>query len=277
MELYIHEARMHGAEIVPPCVNNSPALCTIKNKTIYLGLGLINELEAETLHLLLMERSKNGLFKGLYDFIKRISVSVEQVCLLIRSGAFRFTGKNKKELMWEAYSLINPIKKPKITEELFDVKPTEYTLPALHDSWLDDAFDEIELFGFSLCSPFQLLKNEMPIHTLAKDLTAHINKTVEIVGYFINNKTVFTAAKKERMYFGTFLDLDGYWIDTVHFPPSAKAWPFQGPGCYLLKGRVVVEFDHMALEIQEMHRLAYLNRNDIRSLNRTDLLLHQQA
>jgi DNA polymerase-3 subunit alpha len=274
MELYIHEARMHGAEIVPPCVNNSPALCTIKNKTIYLGLGLISELEKETLELLLAERRKNGKYKSLYDFVKRVPVSVEQVCLLIRSGAFRFTEKNKKELLWEAYSLINPIKKPKLSEELFDVMPTHYTLPTLHESWVEDAFDEIELFGFPLCSPFRLLKNEIPVRTLVKDLAAHINKTVEIVGYFINNKVVFTAAKKERMYFGTFLDLEGYWIDTVHFPPSAKAWPFQGPGCYLLKGKVVVEFDHMTLEIQEMHRLAYLNRDDVGKVEKAKEIQH---
>ncbi len=274
MELYVHEARMHGAKIVPPCVNNSPALCTIKDKTIYLGIGLINELESETLHLLLTERSKNGPFKGLYDFVKRIPVSVEQVCLLIRSGSFRFTGKNKKELMWEAYSLINPIKKPKLTEELFDVKPKEYTLPVLHDSWLDDAFDEIELFGFSLCSPFNLLKNDLPIHTTAKDLATHVGKVAEIVGYLVNTKTVSTV-RGDRMNFGTFIDIDGYWIDTVHFPPSIKSSPFKGPGCYLLKGKVSIEFDHLSLEVHEMHRLDYMNRDDGGTLNRTDLLLHQ--
>ena len=126
MELYIHEARMHGATIVPPCVNNSPALCTIKENTIYLGIGLINELAAETLNMLLSERAQNGPFISLYDFVKRVPVSIEQVCLLIRTGAFRFTRKNKKELLWEAYSLINPLKKSKPVRELFDVKPKEY-------------------------------------------------------------------------------------------------------------------------------------------------------
>jgi len=216
MELYIHEARMHGAEIVPPCVNNSPALCTIKDKTVYLGISLIRELEAGTLDMLLMQRACNGPFKNLYDFVKRVPVSVEQVCLLIRSGAFRFTGKNKKELLWEAYSLINPVKKPKVAQELFDVKPKQYALPALHDSWLDDAFDEMELFGFSLCSPFRLLKNELPVRTTARDLVKYVNRTVEIVGYFVNSKTVSTI-KVQRMYFGTFIDLEGYWIDTA-FP-----------------------------------------------------------
>jgi len=271
MELYIHEARMHGATIVPPCVNNSPALCTITENTIYLGMGLINELAAETLNMLLAERRQNGLFISLYDFVKRVPVSVEQVCLLIRTGAFRFTRKNKKELLWEAYSLINPLKKSKPVRELFDVKPKEYSLPTLHDSWLDDAFDDIELFGFSLCSPFKLLKNDLPVKTVAADLTHYVDKDVEIVGYLVNTKTV-TTKNGGRMYFGTFIDLKGYWIDTVHFPPSVRVWPFRGPGCYLLKGKVTIEFDHLTLEVAEMHRLDYLNRDDAESVQKAALL-----
>lgn len=278
MELYIHEARMHGATIVPPCVNNSPALCTIKEKTIYLGLALINELEADTRDKLLEEREHNGPYKNLYDFVKRVPTSVEQLCLLIRAGAFRFTGRNKKELLWEAYSLINPVKRTKTANELFDVIPKQYSLPALANSWLDDAFDEIELFGFSLCSPFRLLKNEIPIQTLARDLPNYIGSTVEIVGYFVNRKNVTTRSKDSKqaqgkqMYFGTFLDLEGYWLDTVHFPPSAAAWPFRGPGCYLIKGKVVVEFDHLTIEVSELHRLDYMNRDDAEDVKKAELM-----
>ncbi|HTB07605.1 MAG TPA: DNA polymerase III subunit alpha, partial [Bacteroidia bacterium] len=65
MELYIHEARMHGAEIVPPCVNTSTVLCVIKEKTIYLGFGIIRALEVETIEMLLMERKRNGAYKSL--------------------------------------------------------------------------------------------------------------------------------------------------------------------------------------------------------------------
>ena len=42
-ELYIHEARMHGAKIIAPCVNESDVVCSIKQKTIFLGLQMINE------------------------------------------------------------------------------------------------------------------------------------------------------------------------------------------------------------------------------------------
>jgi hypothetical protein len=32
------------------------------------------------------------------------------------------------------------------------------------------------------------------------------------------------------MFFGTFLDRDGDFIDTVHFPPVATKFPFRGKG-----------------------------------------------
>lgn len=67
----------------------------------------------------------------------------------------------------------------------------------------------------------------------------------------------------QRMYFGTFIDLVGHWIDTVHFPPSAKKHPFRGRGCYLLKGKVTEEFDHLSLEVSEMRRLDDRNREDV--------------
>ncbi|MGZ4066994.1 MAG: DNA polymerase III subunit alpha, partial [Bacteroidia bacterium] len=260
-ELYIHEARMHGAKIVAPCVNNSSALCNIKDKTIYLGLGMINELEKGLVQKIIVERERNGPFEDLYDFVKRISVSIEQLRLLVRSGAFSFIGKNKKELLWEAHSLINPIKKSSAGNELFDITPKKYKLPELTDSWVDDAFDEIELFGFSLCSPFQLIKEKPETKLRAKDLKDNINKTVEILGYLITRKHVITS-KGQHMYFGTFLDEDGYWVDTVHFPDSASAYPFSGPGCYLLKGKVTEEFDFVSITVESMQRISTMNRDD---------------
>ena len=62
------------------------------------------------------------------------------------------------------------------------------------------------------------------------------------------------------MYFGTFIDTEGAWIDTVHFPPSARAYPFIGPGCYELKGKVVEEYDFISIEVNAMKRLSVIDR-----------------
>jgi DNA polymerase-3 subunit alpha len=58
------------------------------------------------------------------------------------------------------------------------------------------------------------------------------------------------------MYFGTFLDRDGDFIDTVHFPPIAAKYPFRGKGIYLIRGKVLEEFDCVNIEVISMVRLA---------------------
>ena len=43
---------------------------------------------------------------------------------------------------------------------------------------------------------------------------------------------------------------------------SSENSPFNGSGCYLLEGKVVVEFDFLYVEINKMERLATKNRED---------------
>jgi DNA polymerase-3 subunit alpha len=57
------------------------------------------------------------------------------------------------------------------------------------------------------------------------------------------------------MFFGNFLDRDGDFIDTVHFPPVAKRYPFRGKGIYRITGVVMEEFGCVSVEVSRMERL----------------------
>lgn len=260
-ELYIHEARLNGAEIIPPCVNNSGLLCEIKGTRIYLGFGMINELEKSMAETIVLQREKFGEYNGLYDLVKRTKISIEQLQILIRAGAFESFKKNKKELLWEAYMLINPLKTKVQHADLFDIEPETYQLPKLENTWLDDAMDEYELLGFPLCSPFKLLKDEIKNKLLSADLKQSVGKNVEIVGYLVNVKTTW-AANGEKMFFGTFLDLQGQWLDTVHFPAVAKFFTFKGPGCYRIIGKVTEEFDFICIDVTHLYHLPIWNKDE---------------
>jgi DNA polymerase III subunit alpha len=261
MEFYVHEARMHGAIIEAPCINNSQLMACIKDKTIYLGLSQLASLEATTAQQIIEERNLNGIFTSLANFVQRIVISIDQIRILIRAGAFKQLDTSKKKLLWEVHSLINPLQKKDHKNELFALEQKEFKLPQLQENWIDDAFDEIELIGFALCHPFKLLREEVHAQLRAKNLHKFINQKVEIIGYLCTVKPTSTS-KGERMCFGTFIDIDGDWIDTTHFPPSLKQYPFAGPGCYRLMGKVVNEFDHISIEIDSMYRLTTINRDD---------------
>lgn len=58
--------------------------------------------------------------------------------------------------------------------------------------------------------------------------------------------------KGEIMSFGTFLDENGDWLDTVHFPDSRNKFPFQGGGFYRIQGKVVEEFGVYSVEVTSL-------------------------
>lgn len=57
------------------------------------------------------------------------------------------------------------------------------------------------------------------------------------------------------MKFGTFIDVNGDFIDTVHFPQSLQKSPLRGNGLYLIEGKAVVDYDSPAIEV---HRCAMM-------------------
>lgn len=256
-ELYLHDARMHGATVEPPCVNKSGMECVVEGKKIYLGFFMVKELEDELVYELLKTRRK-GLFRDMEDVVNRVAVSLEQLSLLIRVGAFRFTGKSKKALLWEAHFLLGHSGKSKPVAGLFDAPVKKPAIPKLNTYRYEDAFEEMELLGFPLCDPFELLRNGLEVATAVRDFPGYLGKEIHISGYLIAIKNTRTS-RADRMYFGTFLDHEGQFIDTVHFPPVAARYPFRGRGIYRITGKVVEEFDFYSLEVMSMKKLPYID------------------
>ena len=256
-ELYVHEARMCGANIEAPCINHSTYLTNIYGDDVYIGLIHIAQLEKKTAINIVNDRQDNGPYQSLEDFVRRINVSKEQLELLIRVGAFRFTGLNKYALMWEKNAVHNPEVKYNGSGHLFGVESEEYDLPILQETKYEQAFDEIELLGFPLCSPFELLDDNINGDILTRDLKRRMHKTVRMVGYFVTRKNVTTVNRK-LMNFGTWLDREGRFFDTTHFPPSLAKYPFRGKGCYLITGKVVEDFGFPSMEVTKMEKLPYV-------------------
>lgn len=258
-EIYVHEARMHGAAIEAPCVNTSGDEAVMHGVRITLGLNMIKGLEQQVREHILQARS-NGAFTSLDDFLDRVAIALEQAVLLARMGALRFTGKSKKELLWQLHFRLGKVKTTQVEQVLFTTRRVDATLPELEHHWLEDAYDELELIGFPLCNPFELIDtSRMPQVQLveAKELHNCINQEVNIIGYKVTLKPTGTT-KGEGMFFGTFLDHAGHFIDTVHFPPAAKAYPVSGWGLFYIQGKVSEEFGAVTIEVRRIERLPLL-------------------
>lgn len=260
LEFYIHEARMQGAVIHPPCINQSNSETVLKGNHIYLGLHLIAEITIHTITAILETRQRVGEFKSLQHFNAQLNISIEQLRLLIRAGCFTFTGKSIKALLWEAHAINNHLHNSNAMATLFEKPALQFNLPQLDSVPTEEAFEQMELFGFPLSSPFQLLQHPVQHQFTAAQLPQLVNQIITIYGYLVTVKPTRTS-KGERMMFGTFIDKNGSWIDTVHFPESAAKYPFTGNGVYQLTGKVMNEYDFISIDVTYMKRLPFIDRD----------------
>lgn len=253
--LYVHQLSKTKATVHLPCVNRSLEVVSLYHLDAYLGFIGILGLETGFMALIPEERLRNGDYLHLADFVSRTNIGLEQCIILIRVGALRFTGRSKKELLWDVHSLLGPKIKRNTAPALFQTETKHYQLPELVNTKLEDAYHELELLGFPLSlSMFDLLKTSYRGEVKTDNLISYLGQTIRIIGLYVCEKTVHTKNNK-KMWFGTFLDADGNFFDTTHFPNSTPSYPFRGKGCYLIMGKVVEDFGFPSIEVIKFAKL----------------------
>ncbi len=254
-DLYIREAKRYGADIQAPDINQSQYLTSITSTTLWVGFIHVKSLEQNLAQRLIQEREKNGSFFSLYDFYKRVKPGIEQLSILIKMGAFRAFGKDKKELFWEAYYYIQNIKHE--DPGLFEIALPKFKLPDFKTLPIEDRYDELELLGFTLTSPFEMISEEMGESISATQFPLLLGKNIVIYGYLANYKTVRTKNRRQ-MAFGYFLDKDEEFFDTTLFPQVFERFPFVGKGVYRVEGKVVVEYGFHSIEVTQMRKCSVI-------------------
>ncbi|MFT3823808.1 MAG: DNA polymerase III subunit alpha [Chitinophagaceae bacterium] len=259
-ELYFLELLKCGGDIQPPCVNNSDHFTSIDDDLVYTGFIHISGLQEQLAERVIEERRAHGEYLHLQDFIERTNTGLEQLCLLISVGAFRFTGKSKKRLLWEA-NFLQKNCQPVLHDApaLFKEEPVEIELPALADDPVDDLYDEMEILGFTLRNPFDLVDDDPAKYVAARDIPKHAGKVITVLAYFITRRHAVTK-QDDQMFFGSFVDASLDWIDTVHFPDVAKRYPLHTSGFYRITGKVTEDFGVYSVAVQSMIRVGYKQR-----------------
>jgi DNA-directed DNA polymerase III PolC len=258
--VYVHEAKRSGATIQLACVNKSNYKTTIYDTDVYLGFIHIMSLQGH-LAQSIEEIRRDGPFSGLADFVSRVCPGLEQMVLLIRAGALRFTGKSKAALLWEAHMMMNS-RKQEYSKPLFSPPVKSFSLPDLEQGKLEDAYDEIELFGFPVSLTwFDMLETRFRGEIYSRQMNDYVGKKVRMVGHLVTIKYIKTI-KNDWMNFGCFIDAEGDFFDSTHFSQSLKNYPFKGSGTYLIMGKVVEEFGYPSLEVEKLARLPV--KRDIR-------------
>ena len=255
-EFYLKHLEQLGGTVELQCINHSYYLNTLVGKRLYLGLMYLKELEDRSCERILKERQHRGAFKSLTDFIDRVPLSTDQISLLIRINAFRFTNKTKHELLWQLYSYRN-LPAVKGSARLFPTDEQKFELKHIEVNPIEEVFEVWELLGFPLSLTFELLKTPLPEHPSAKALHAFENRCITLYGYLVTVKNTKTH-KGQHMQFATFLDQEGTVFDSVSFPDVARKYPCRSKGIYSCYGKVVNSFNHYSIEVISLERLDYV-------------------
>ena len=269
--VYFNELRRQGGIVHLPCVNMSEYLTSLHGKVAYIGFVHLQGLEAEFAQSIVNERITNGKYRGLADFMERLHPKMEQMTILIRSGAFLFTGKSKPTLLWEAHAYNGKMSSYRnkfhgmrglvqetqfrFSHDTFGMQNHDYQLPVMNSQPLEDAYDEMELFGFPVTLTwFDMLKTCFRGEVFAKNMLQNVGKQYRMLGKLVSLKYVKTS-KGDLMHFANFLDANGDVFDATIFPNVLKMYPFQGDGIYLMLGKIVEEFGHPSIEVQKMAKM----------------------
>jgi DNA polymerase-3 subunit alpha len=189
--------------------------------------------------------------------MKRSPIPLEQLVLIIRIGGLRDFPESRKELLWKAHLFHHKVKEKNPVPLLFEQEQKQFNLPSLTEQSMELAFEQMELLGFPLCNPFDLLKQQPSLHIMAREIHQFLGLKISTFGYLVALKHSRTS-KGDIMYFGTFIDKNGDILDTVHFPEVARRYPFYGKGIYQLTGVISEEFNYYTIEVGIMVKQVFM-------------------
>ncbi|MCK8624074.1 DNA polymerase III subunit alpha [Apilactobacillus sp. M161] len=191
-KIYFNEAKARNVKIAGPNINLSEEMFTIKNNNLVFGFRSIKGLRTDFIRFIISERSDNGKYTNLENFIRRIDKKFrkpELLELLVYSGALNDFGYNHAELL----------------------------------NAIPEFISSINLSGNSI-TLFNNLKPKVR-HFNEISLSNKLNKELEILGVYLSGHPVEQYLYLRRQYKLTFSDefpaVDSY-VNTLFFINNIK-------------------------------------------------------
>ncbi|MFC1787699.1 DNA polymerase III subunit alpha [Patescibacteria group bacterium] len=234
----VHECERMGIEVLPPDINESQKMFTyISDSTIRFGLLVIKNLGAEVIESIIEEREKEGEFKDLADFARRVhhrAFNKKSLEALIKAGALDRFGE-RKELVENIDRILMFNKGAQKEKEqnqasLFSLAPDmmdqEISLRQVEPAPMSEILSwEKELLG--------LYVSAHPYEPVEIKLSAHLTPCIKVAdcqdGVFIKCGGVVTYAKEIITKKGdpmAFVGLeDGHSkAEVIVFPKTFTQW-----------------------------------------------------
>lgn len=172
---YVTYAKEEKIPVLPPDINESSTYFDVKDGKIRFGLAALKNVGVAVVESIIEERTKNGNFKSLSDFINRMdSQALNKRCIesMILSGAFDCFGKHRSQLM-RVY--------PSIIEKTVSDKKYQATGQfSLFDTILkDDVVNEVEypnIKEYDMDTKLKLEKEVVGVYISGHPLDNYLDK-----------------------------------------------------------------------------------------------------
>lgn len=294
VSLYIEECKRLGIDILPPDINKSYRKFTVENKKIRFGLKAVKNLGNNFIEALI-ETRKDGDFKSLKDFVKRVSSKNPQAInkrgmeYLIKAGGMDSLGGNRAQYLavYEKIidsSLANLRKNIEGQFSLFDQveEKIKEDLPELKDFNKKMKLDmEKEILGIYVSGhplddyiPIMKGLNVSNTNLIFENHSENVARSsdyyVKIAGLLKNKKTLITKNKK-IMAFANLEDLYGQ-IELIIFPNL-----YERVVDKLVEGAVVIVEGHIQASEVEEAKIIVDSIRDIKEISKKKLYISTKS
>jgi DNA polymerase III alpha subunit len=213
--VYVEAIKRAGLQVYSPCVNRSGRGWVQEVAGVRTGLSAVRALTGLPVQTILQEREGAGPFLTFADFRRRVSILPSDLALLIRSGAFDWTGRARAVLLREAEAT----NQGRLHGRWQEVEPWPLDLPAefsLAAQWQQ----EWELLGFLPGPPLMPLLRAALSRGLSgsRALPDLVGKRVRLAGLVDASKEVSTDTGPLEL-----ITMEDEWgLFDVRLPPTAR-------------------------------------------------------
>lgn len=193
--MFLADAKKSGIKILPPCINHASFEFVVADGCIRYAMSACKNVGIGAVQMIVEERNKNGEFKDIFDFGKRLgtkAVNKKILESLIKVGAFDCFSENRKQLFDSVVIIIdysNSASKERESMQINLFGDSDEFNPdlAMTEDWsFDDRLQfEFENFGFFFDKhPLEQFMEKLEEKKVIFSDTAHAykNKIVKMVG-----------------------------------------------------------------------------------------------
>ncbi|MES2595589.1 MAG: error-prone DNA polymerase [Verrucomicrobiota bacterium] len=183
----VRDAKKHGLRILPVCVCQSDALCTVMDdETLRLGFQQLRSFSSAAAQHLLRQRAA-APWQDLADLLSRCQFSQRDKRVLAQAGAFNALGHHRRSALWESAVPLH--------EDLFEAPTTSETSPLAVMSDYERLASDYEVTGLTVGKhPMSLIRDQLCGIVKATDLPLHRSRSrVAIAGMVICRQRPGTA------------------------------------------------------------------------------------